>query len=57
MRILFSCSFILCEVSEEGNCFLLPDVGGGDLRTGCGFASPSALGGEEEIKTTIFLLL
>lgn len=31
MSILFSYSFILREVSKEGNCFLLSDVGDGDL--------------------------
>lgn len=45
MGILFSNSFILCEVSKEGNCFLLSDVGDGDLGTGGGFPSPSGLGG------------
>lgn len=45
MGILFSNSFILCEVSKEGNCFLLSDVGGGDLGTGGGFPSPFGLGG------------
>lgn len=57
MRILFSYSFILCEVFKEGNCFLLSEVGGGDLGTGCGFPSPSGPGGEEEIKAIISLLL
>lgn len=31
MSILFSYSFILREISKEGNCFLLSDVGDGDL--------------------------
>lgn len=57
MRILFSYSFILCEVFKEGNCFLLSEVGGGDLGTGCGFPSPSGPSGEEEIKAIISLLL
>lgn len=55
MRILFSYSFILYY--KEGNCFLLSEVGGGDLGTGSGFPSPSGLGGEEEIKAIISLLL
>lgn len=45
MRILFSYSFFLCGVSKEGNCFLLSDVGDGDLGTGHGFPLPSGLGG------------
>lgn len=45
MGILFSNSFMLCEVSKEGNCFPLSDVGDGDLGTGGGFPPSSGLGG------------
>lgn len=45
MGILFTNSFMLCEVSKEGNCFLLSDVGDGDLGTGGGFPLSSGLGG------------